>query len=225
MCGRVEWRLAIAVRLTEPKAGLVHLTWCTSHGRDSLEGVCVSSRVVVAMAVLALPLAVGAVLAPAQARGEVSRCEGHAATIVGSEHGDTLQGTAGPDVIVGLNGRDVIDGGGGNDMICGGFGRDTIEGGAGNARAHGNQAADRRTGGVGDDRLFGNQGVTTFFSADEGDDAMVSKSTGNTVSYRNAPNGVSVDLATGMASGWGTDRLPSDGSGPLMLFGSVHDDT
>src|SRR3954451_959033 len=153
MCGHVEWRLAIAVRLTEPKAGLVHLTWCTSHGRDSLEGVCVSSRVVVAMAVLALPLAVGAVLAPAQARGEVLRCEGHAATIVGTGHSDTLQGTAGPDVIVGLNGRDVIDGGGGNDVFCVCFGSDIIEVVVGNGRIHGNQAVYTLSGGFGDDRL------------------------------------------------------------------------
>jgi hypothetical protein len=193
--------------------------------RDSLEGASVSSRIVVALAVLALPIAVSAVSAPAQARGEVLRCEGHQATIVGTGHSDIIQGTEGADVIVGLQGRDVIDGGGGNDLICGGFGRDTIDGGTGNDRIHGNQALDTLSGGAGDDRLFGNLGIATSFYADQGDDTMVSKSTRDSVSYENAPNGVSVDLATGTATGWGTDMFHSIGSMPLTLLGSVYDDT
>ena len=183
-----------------------------------------SSRIVVAMAVLGLPLALGAVSAPAQARGEVVRCSGHEATIVGTRRGEVIHGTEGPDVIVGLFGRDAIYGGGGDDLICGGTGRDTLDGGAGNDSIHGNLGEDTLSGGDGDDHLFGNKGSTTIFNADQGDDAMASHTEDDFLDYANAPNGVSVDLATGMATGWGTDTFHI-GSFRVTLFGSLHDDT
>jgi hypothetical protein len=120
-------------------------------GRDSLEGVCVSSRILIAMAALALPLAVGAVSVPAQARSEVFRCEHQEATIVGTPGNDQIHGTAGPDVIVGLGASDSIFGLGGNDVICGGGARDGIDGGTGNDRIHGNAGSDRLVGGAGGD--------------------------------------------------------------------------
>lgn len=83
------------------------------------------SRTMVAMAVLALPLALGAVAAPAQAHGQVYRCDGRQATIVGTQGWDNIHGTSGPDVIVGLGGRDFIDGGPGEDTADGHDGTDT----------------------------------------------------------------------------------------------------
>jgi Ca2+-binding RTX toxin-like protein len=183
----------------------------------------VSSRVVVVMAVANVALGLGAVTAPARAHSEVPRCDGHEATIVGSSYRDSLQGTAGSDVIVGLGGGDHIDGGGGNDSICGGPGRDQIDGGIGDDRIHGNRGRDTLTGGDGDDRLFGNRGVSTTFYADQGDDRMVSRTGRDRLSYEDAPQGISVDLGLGTATGWGTDSFHI-GSDRLLFFGSSHDD-
>jgi len=184
----------------------------------------VSSRVVVVTAVANVALGLGAVAAPAGAHSAVPRCDGRAATIVGSQYGDTLQGTAGSDVIVGLGGRDHIDGGGGNDFICGGTGRDHIDGGVGNDRIHGNRGQDTLAGGDGNDRLFGNRGTSTTFYADQGDDRMASGSGRDHLSYENAPRGISADLATGTATGWGADSFHI-GSERLFFVGSSHDDT
>jgi Ca2+-binding RTX toxin-like protein len=188
----------------------------------------VSSRTVVARAVLALPLALPLALSsfagPAQAQAEVYRCDGQIATIVGTRAWEDIHGTAGPDVIVGLGGRDTIDGGAGNDLICGGAARDRIDGGPGNDRIHGNQSIDELRGGDGDDHLFGNRGIQTVFYADQGDDHLASRSGDDRLDFRNSPTGVSVDLATGTATGWGTDIFHI-GSVRVVLVGSLHDDT
>src|SRR4030095_10153734 len=56
-------------------------------------------------------------------------CNGKPATIVGTDGGDDLKGTQGPDVIVGLGGNDInIKGLGGNDVICGGKGAGFLRG-------------------------------------------------------------------------------------------------
>lgn len=51
--------------------------------------------------------------------------------IQGSDHGDTLTGSADKNYILGFDGDDMIDGGASNDTIRGGEGADTLEGGAG----------------------------------------------------------------------------------------------
>jgi Tol biopolymer transport system component len=58
-------------------------------------------------------------------------CGGRPATIVGSDAGEKLKGTAGPDVIVANGGNDRIKGLAGRDRICGGAGRDRLAGGKG----------------------------------------------------------------------------------------------
>jgi Ca2+-binding RTX toxin-like protein len=105
------------------------------------------------------------------------------ATIVGTQANDTLTGTPGRDVIAGLSGDDVIDGGGGNDLICGGDGNDRLTGGAGE---------DVLSGDAGDDALDGGGQPAngTDFAA-----------------YDASPVAVTASLASGAATGWGSDQL------------------
>ena len=85
-------------------------------------------------------------------------CNGHLATIIGTEGDDELTGTPLADVIVGLGGNDVLKGMGGDDIICGGGGRDRIIGGPGDDVMYGNGGLDRMRGSAGSDVLFGGQG-------------------------------------------------------------------
>ncbi|TWD81204.1 CSLREA domain-containing protein [Kribbella amoyensis] len=52
-----------------------------------------------------------------------------ACTITGTNKGDVLVGTPGPDVLCGLNGEDLLLGLGGNDILRGGNGKDVLIGG------------------------------------------------------------------------------------------------
>lgn len=78
--------------------------------------------------------------------------------IVGTERGDTLDGTAGVDMIFGLNGKDTINGLDESDLLCGGNGVDTITGGDDNDILDGQNGDDNLDGGNGDDVLRGNLG-------------------------------------------------------------------
>jgi hypothetical protein len=119
---------------------------------------------------------------------------GQAATIVGTSGDDNpLLGTSGDDVIVGRGGDDVIRGGGGNDLICGNAGADTLQGGGGGDRTQGGDGDDTLSGGAGDDGLLGGAGEDT---ADYSQFYMPSPT-----------DGLNVNLATGQATGEGTDQL------------------
>jgi hypothetical protein len=113
------------------------------------------------------------------ARAATPTCLGQAATVVGTSADDTLPGTPGDDVIVGRRGDDVIRGGGGNDLICGNGGADTLRGGDGDDTLSGGARKDDLLGGAGED----------------------------TADYASSTSGVNVNLATGQATGEGTDRL------------------
>jgi Ca2+-binding RTX toxin-like protein len=184
----------------------------------------VSNRVMVAISVLALPLALGVPSTPAQAAGQGYRCDGREPTIIGTDAGEVIHGTPGPDVIVGLGGSDWILGGGGDDLICGGLGPDAIDGGAGNDRIHGNAGRDTLWGGDGDDYLFASKGLENYFYGDQGDDTISARNDQITVDYAAAPNGISVDLAAGTATGWGTDTLHIAHVGLVSLMGTKYDD-
>ena len=90
-----------------------------------------------------------------------AKCDGLAATIVGTSAADTLIGTPGNDVIAGLGGRDTIKGLGGADTICGGAGNDTIDGGAGNDTIYGDADNDTVLGGGDTDTVHGGPGSDT----------------------------------------------------------------
>jgi Ca2+-binding RTX toxin-like protein len=135
--------------------------------------------------------------------------------ITGTDASEELVGTAGPDLICALGGNDTIDGLGGNDTIYGGSGNDVIEGGAGNDLLHGEDGHDRLVGGIGNDFLDG--GPNPFVVLPDG---WRDPTTGDRAGYGESPNGVTVNLATGTASGWGTDTLV----GIENVFGSAFND-
>ncbi len=92
------------------------------------------------------------------APGEVFRCRGMAATIVGTEGDDVLVGTRGADVIYADDGDDIVRGGGGADIICGGTGNDQLWGNAGRDGLFGGPGNDVLRGGRGGDELGGGVG-------------------------------------------------------------------
>lgn len=105
----------------------------------------------------------------------------------------TIVGTAGADILVGTSGADVIVGLGGDDVIFGLGGDDRICGGP---------DADRIDGGSGNDLISGGDGQ-------------------DWVIYKGAPGPVTVDLAAGTATGFGSDTLLSI----EHVVGSAFDDT
>lgn len=98
-------------------------------------------------------------VAPALPRlGAAETCNGHEATIVGTEGNDTLTGTDERDVIVALGGDDSVDANGGDDVVCDGPGRDGVRGGRGN---------DVVVVGDGEDALAGGRGPDTISFLDQ----------------------------------------------------------
>jgi hypothetical protein len=118
----------------------------------------------VALVASAMLLASLTVAAPASAA--TPTCDGHTATIVGS---DLIIGTDGPDVIVGSNGADTIEAGKGRDIVCGRGGDDVINGEGARDRIFGGSGNDVMAGGPGDDDLFGWRGKD-FIHGQDGND-------------------------------------------------------
>lgn len=131
-----------------------------------------------------------------------ARCFGKVATVTGTSAAEELTGTSGRDVIAGLGGNDVVDGVGGNDLLCGGPGNDALFGNQGHDRVHGGNGRDQSSGGAGDDTVIGGPGF-------------------DYANYYLSPAAVQVDLASGSATGEGTDVL----EGTESVFGSQHADT
>lgn len=179
-------------------------------------------------------LVVAAIGQVAPSGAEAPTCDGLAATIVGTDGDDVLDGTAGDDVIVALGGQDEVDAGAGDDVVCGDAG------------------ADELTGGEGDDRLFGGtNGLVPLFESEPepqgdtlvpgpGDDLVdvgvntVQRDDGwnspDTIDFSGSAAGVTVDLVAGTATGDGTDTVvvaqPVPTSGAVVeVLGSTHADT
>jgi Ca2+-binding RTX toxin-like protein len=147
-------------------------------------------------------------------------CQGHRATIVGTDRADVLTGTKGRDVIVGRGGDDVLRGLGGSDLLCGGPGDDELHGGA-DRRWHDQfqsiATGDRLHGGSGDDLL--DPGPTIRGVELVEPDLLVF----------DGPRRVTVDLRARTATGQGHDRivwrrtlgvLGSDGDDRLLGTGA-----
>jgi hypothetical protein len=98
-------------------------------------------------------------------------CNGHLATIVGTEGDDVIDGTPVRDVIAGLGGKDTIRGLGGDDIICGGDGNDVIRGGTGRDLIRGDNGRDKLYGDQDVDWLFGGGHVDKLFG-NGGDDIL-----------------------------------------------------
>jgi Ca2+-binding RTX toxin-like protein len=101
-------------------------------------------------------------------------------TITGTNAGERIDGTPGPDVIFALGGNDRIFGHGGGDFICAGpgndtvttsAGNDTINLGAGNDRASAGRGLDAIHGLLGNDTIYGGRGVD-FIYGDQNDDTL-----------------------------------------------------
>jgi Ca2+-binding RTX toxin-like protein len=95
--------------------------------------------------------------------------------VIGSTHGDTINGDELANRFLGRDGDDLLKGFGGADNLLGGFGRDTLIGGEGDDKLDGGVDADILNGGGGSD----------------------------TVDYRQAFAAVTIDLAQG--KGFGDD--------------------
>jgi serralysin len=135
-------------------------------------------------------------------------------TIYGHGGGDTIYGHGGDDNIFGDEGEDYVEGGDGNDSIWGGLnndyyllgqdGDDSLWGESGADGLYGGDDNDTLNGGNSGDWLDGGAGIDTAF-------------------YSTSPVGVTVNLATGQASG-------GDAEGDTLvnienLSGSAHGDS
>ncbi|MDR6290294.1 MULTISPECIES: hypothetical protein [Inquilinus] len=129
--------------------------------------------------------------------------------IGGGAGNDTLIGFDGDDVMAGEDGNDNINGGDGNNRLTGGAGADTINGGkdidsidagSDNDIVFGNNGNDVLYGGAGDDQLDGG-GENDVLEGAAGADALNGDDGIDIASYASSAAGVTVNLATGVASG------------------------
>jgi Ca2+-binding RTX toxin-like protein len=116
----------------------------------------------------------------------------------------TISGTPGNDALQGSSGNDEIHGAAGNDSLTAGAGDDTLSGGSGHNYLWGNAGNDTFLGGSGTDVFAGGSGI-------------------DTVRYEQSHSGVTINLATGTASG-------GDATGDVLnsienLTGSAHNDS
>jgi Ca2+-binding RTX toxin-like protein len=109
----------------------------------------------------------------------------------GSEYDDTIIGDATNNILLGMGGNDTLEGGEGNDLLDGGDGNDTLRGDAGDDLLIGGAGVDDLDGGAGNDVLIGGADADVFNGGDGID----------TVSYETALQGISLNLATGEATG------------------------
>ena len=108
--------------------------------------------------------------------------------VTGSSYSDRLDGNSSANTLSGGRGTDVLNGGAGADLLRGGNGVDNVAGNEGNDALYGGPSNDLLFPGAGDDVLWGESGT-------------------DGVSYKGAPSGITLDLATRAASGWGADVL------------------
>ncbi len=162
--------------------------------------------------------------------------------IVGTDNGETLNGSNSDDFISGLGGNDTIYAKDGNDLVYGGAGDDTIIGGFGNDALYGQDGVDTIfgefgndtiVGGNGDDIAFGQDGNDTLFGEDGHD--TLSGGNGNDTIYGQAGYDTLVgedgnDTLYGsigldrLIGGFGNDTLYGENDADT-LFGEFGDDT
>lgn len=143
----------------------------------------------------------------------------------------TVYGGAGNDAVIlgsggGLadlgEGDDMATGGAGDDTLSGQTGNDTLSGFAGNDLLSGGDGDDTLLGGDGDDTLFGGAGNDTL-AGGAGADTLVGSTGLDFADYSASASGVSINLATGSASGGDADGDTL--SGIDGLIGSAQGDT
>jgi Ca2+-binding RTX toxin-like protein len=162
----------------------------------------------------------------ANALGQVviTDAAGNAVLLTGVEELDLTLGAASDSVILGdLTGTDIADS---TVFIHGGAGDDTIDGSAAGKRLvlFGDEGNDLLIGGIKDDDLFGGTGNDTLIGnggndlldGGAGNDLLDGGSGTDTASFAGAPGPVTASLASGAATGNGTDTL----TGVENLIGS-----
>ncbi len=157
-------------------------------------------------------------------------------TLRGTRAADVIVGLGGNDVIKARGGEDLICAGPGGDRVFAGWGADRVNGGSGRDMLWGRAGADRLSGGSGSDLLYGEGGPDKLRGGPGGDllwggrgvdDALLGESGGDELDgeggddvldggpgrdgahFEEAPGPVDANLATGVATGWGTDSLVS----------------
>lgn len=144
--------------------------------------------------------------------------------LMGTNSGNTLNGTEFDDHILGLGGNDILNGHGGNDILDGGAGNDTLDGG------------------LGADAMWGDTGNDTYVVDDLGDQ-VIEEAAGGTDTVRTSLNsyalganvehltfigtgdfsGLGNELANTLTGGAGNDTLDG-GSGSDRLVGGAGND-
>lgn len=125
----------------------------------------------------------------------------------GGTGADQMAGGAGRDRLLGQGGSDQLSAGAGNDVADGGPGNEwVIQGDGGNDRLRGAGGADALYGGGGRDRISGGGGDDAL-DGGAGNDALDGGGGDDAAIYLLAPGPVDVNLGTGAASGYGSDRL------------------
>lgn len=150
------------------------------------------------------------------------------ATIVGTNSGETLDGTALDDVIWGLGGDDILNGALGNDRLIGGIGDDILNGDDGNDRFDVDSADDvvNEAAGQGDDRIYASvtyglkfgSSVEILTTADNRGTAAINL-TGN--AFNNVLQGNDGDNI--LDGGDGNDRLNGLGGADILNGGGGND--
>jgi Ca2+-binding RTX toxin-like protein len=126
--------------------------------------------------------------------------------ICGNSGNDVLRGQGKNDRLAGGPGNDVHTGGGGNDTILGGPGDDRLLDQAGNDLLIGGSGNDEFDPRAGDDRMFGGSGNDTLVGG-LGNDTYDGGDGFDLASFLQSTAGVDASLATGVASGEGSDSL------------------
>ena len=142
-------------------------------------------------------------------------------TIIGNNANNVLTGNAGNDVIKGIGGGDTLYGNAGADTMDGGDGNDFLYG-ANGVDGSGDLSSNEMSGGDGNDFLRGGDGDDELDGGDDndevrgnaGNDSMDGGAGIDEADYYYATSGVTVNLATGLASG-------GDGNDTLANFENI----
>src|ERR1044072_8111178 len=123
--------------------------------------------------------------------------------IIGTNAGETLNGTGSRDIIIAGNGNDIVNAGGGDDIVTGGNANDVLNGDAGNDIIDGGNGNDTINGGTGSDLLLGGNGDDTL-DGGAGSDALRGGNGNDILIYRATENVGAIDIYDG---GNGQDTL------------------
>ncbi|MBY0485555.1 calcium-binding protein [Nitrosomonas sp.] len=132
--------------------------------------------------------------------------------LIGDDNNNFFEGIVGKDTIVGGLGDDYLWGGEDNDVLVGGDGNDYLDGGTENDSLDGGDGDDQLVGGLGTDILTGGKGF-------------------DWANYTDAFSSITVNLATGLASGGSGNDTLSEIEGVIgsnendKLTGNANDNT